>query len=132
MPNPSDDIEIRAVIALAAYLSDEGSVDDYVLIYAPDAIWTAGDTTQNDLEEIKAATRARRDSGATGPGSKNRHLVSTVRVEIDGDSATSTSYFIFLSGTDGTPTIRKFGIYDDQFVRTDAGWRIGKRSNRSD
>lgn len=132
MAHSTDDSEIRALITRAALLADEGSIDDYHLVYSPDATWTMGASTQSGLEEIQASSRQRRETGTTGPGAKSRHIVTPLHVTVDGDAATAVSYLLFLTGTDVTPTIKKFAVYDDEFVRTHSGWRILRRVNRND
>lgn len=132
MAYSTDDSEIRALITRAAHLADEGSIDDYHLVYASNATWTMGASTQSGLNEIQESSRQRRAAGTTGPGAKTRHIVTPLHVTVDGDSATAVSYLLFLTGTDSAPTIKKFAIYDDEFVRTNAGWRILGRVNRND
>lgn len=132
MPYSPDDSEIRALITRAAHLADEGSIDDYHLIYTSSATWTMGASTQSGLNEIQESSRQRREAGTTGPGAKTRHIVTPLHVAVDGDAATAVSYLMFLTGTDVAPAIKKFAIYDDELVRTNAGWRISGRVNRSD
>lgn len=132
MAHSTDDSEIRALITRAAHLADEGSIDDYQQVYASDATWTMNASTQSGLDEIQASSRQRREAGITGPGAKSRHIVTTLHVAVDGDTSTAVSYLLFLTTTDAIPTIKKFAIYDDEFVRTDVGWRILRRVNRND
>ena len=54
-------------------------------------------------------------------------MVSTVIVDVDGDTATSESTFQYFSDTTTNPTLRLVGAYRDVFVRTSAGWRLSKR-----
>jgi ketosteroid isomerase-like protein len=128
----ADEDAIRALLGRAVVITDEGDIEDYGRIYADDAVWSAGTTTQNGLEEIMAATGARRASGATGPGSSARHVVTPLTVEVESDTAEAVSYFLLLGDTGGTPQIRRFGRYQDTFVRTTAGWRISSRRVQSD
>ena len=127
-----DEAEIRALITKLALIVDEGSLEDYDAVYAPDAIWETGDDTHRGIEAIRAASMRRRADGMTGPGSGGRHLVTPMRIEIEGNTAVGWTYFIFLVGTGGTPKIHAFGIYDDAFTRSSVGWRIGRRVGRND
>jgi hypothetical protein len=127
----SDDALIRSLIGRAAHLGDEGSPDDYRTLYTSDATWSMGDVTQTGVEEIVAATRERRVTGVSGPGTATRHLVVPLHVTVDGDTATAVSYFLFLGETTTTPTLRMFGTYTDDLTRTPDGWRIQRRVSRA-
>jgi hypothetical protein len=48
--------------------------------------------------------------------------------EVEGDTATSTSYFAILSDIDGGPSLNFYGRYVDELVRCDdALWRFTSR-----
>lgn len=126
-----DDVQIRAVLGRAVLLADEGSPDDYGLVYTADAIWTSGGSTQTGLDEIVAATRERRKEGRTGPGSAARHVTVPLQIEVDGDTAGALSYFILISNVNTEPVIKRFAVYDDQLRRTPNGWRLSRRIIRA-
>jgi 3-phenylpropionate/cinnamic acid dioxygenase small subunit len=62
-----------------------------------------------------------------------QHLVTNVRVDLDGDRARSVCYFFNPMGLPredgGLSTFFCGGIYRDQLLRTDRGWRITERIN---
>ena len=62
-----------------------------------------------------------------------QHLVTNVRVELDGDRARSVCYFFNPMGLPredgGVNTFFCGGIYRDQLLRTERGWRITERIN---
>jgi Tfp pilus assembly protein PilV len=73
-----------------------------------------------------------------GPSSlRSRHMMSNIRISVqDGAHATGVSYALIFIGNAksdqdlGPSQIASFtamGEYHDDFVRTDAGWRIAKR-----
>ncbi len=68
---------------------------------------------------------------ALAPWPINLHFITNVSVEIDGDRATSRCYFHAPMGRveegGGQLVITNAGYYDDQLVRTEAGWRIAAR-----
>lgn len=123
----SDDASIRDLLGRTALLADEGAADGYRQVYTDDATWTSGGTTQAGVEQIIAASAERRTAGVVGPGSSTRHVVAPLTVTVEADTATSVSYFLFLTETTGTPAIRKFAVYEDTWRRTAAGWRISSR-----
>ena len=62
-------------------------------------------------------------------GVTTQHAIMNVVVELDGDQATATSYFIATLRPGDNPFRRVGGRYEDQLVRTSdaAGWRIRRR-----
>jgi hypothetical protein len=65
--------------------------------------------------------------GGVGP---TQHLLGNHRVKVDGDTAHSLTYgrvhHVGAGPMDGS-SYECMGEYDDHWVRTDAGWRIGRR-----
>jgi 3-phenylpropionate/cinnamic acid dioxygenase small subunit len=80
-------------------------------------------------QAILADRVARRGSGFQGPGSRTRHLNTTLAVRVDGsDTAEADSYWIFVGGTDSAePQMRGVGHYQDTFRRTPSGWKLSRR-----
>lgn len=58
---------------------------------------------------------------------QRRHVTSNLVVEQDGAKATSVAYLTLFSARDGTLTALSTGKYEDELVRTDAGWKLAKR-----
>jgi ketosteroid isomerase-like protein len=123
----ADDAAIRSLIGLTARLGDEGEPEEYHRVYTSDAVWRMGATRQTGAAEIVAAAAARRAEGISGPGTATRHFVVPLQIEVTGDRAYAVSYFQFLTGTTGTPSLKLAGSYRDELVRTGDGWRIQHR-----
>lgn len=65
------------------------------------------------------------------PMGLSAHRMSNIVPVVDGDSATCRTYVqvVLQVNRDDPPTIvESFGIYDDELTRTDAGWRIARRT----
>lgn len=65
--------------------------------------------------------------GGVGP---TQHLLGNHRVTVDGDTARSLTYGRIHhvgAGTMDGSSYECMGEYDDDWVRTDAGWRISRR-----
>ncbi|MDJ0846983.1 MAG: nuclear transport factor 2 family protein [Myxococcota bacterium] len=71
---------------------------------------------------------------ALEPWPLNLHFITNLVVDLDGDRARSRCYFHAPMGRveeDGSQlVITNAGWYDDELVRTEAGWRIAKRDCR--
>jgi hypothetical protein len=95
-------------------------------VFLPDA---TGDLRSPTLLEGRDAIRAR-IRRSIEPLDATQHTVSNHLIEIDGDSATSRCYLHSQHVRHGTPGGELFviaGRYEDQLVRTPAGWRIAFR-----
>jgi hypothetical protein len=80
-------------------------------------------------DNLIASSKARRASGAVGPGSKTRHVVTTTSVQVSGGMATSTSYVVFYSTEGAAPVVKGLLVYNDSFRRTSSGWRMSERKD---
>ncbi len=127
-PNPvADELAIRNLIARLSLNADMGSVEEYLASFASDAVWNLPGNASHGIDEIRAGLLNRRASGAVGPGTNGRHMVSSIDVVMDGDRATARSYFQFVTNTNTAPVLALVGAYADEFVRTAAGWRLQRR-----
>ena len=123
-----DDIAIRNDLARIAHLADHGDdLDDYLSCFTTDAAWNFPGGGRHGHADIRAGSEERRADGSAGPGSNSRHFVSTIDIRLTGDTATSDSYFMYVSQTDVAPRIANTGHYRDAWTRTDSGWRIKER-----
>lgn len=124
----ADELAIRDVVALVARYADDGPLEAYGALFTPDARWEMpGVRVRAGREDIVAAGAERRAAGVAGPGSRTRHLVSTVSVAVDGDSAVAEAYWQFYVTTDTAPTLQSMGHYRDTLTRTADGWQIRHR-----
>lgn len=135
MPNTdklADELAIRNLITRMAHIVDRGAVEDYAPLLAADARWImpTGDPAVGP-EAIMDGVRARRAAGTAGPGSGTRHMITTTCVEVDGDSAQSWSYWIYLTaGLE--PRLLMNGLYTDTFRRSGDGWVFAQRISALD
>ncbi len=120
-----DPAAVRALLHRLATIGDEGEPGDYRDVYTADVRWAWGADLETGLDAVVAAATRRRLEGVSGPGSGTRHEVEPDRVDVDGDTATASSRFRFVS-TDGGRVLVA-GTYADELVRTAAGWRVRRR-----
>jgi len=65
---------------------------------------------------------------AVEPG-KDMHVFANPSIELDGDRATATSFWIYVTpDAEGFPQIAQFGHYEDVLVRENGRWRFGYRN----
>jgi 3-phenylpropionate/cinnamic acid dioxygenase small subunit len=131
------DAQIRSVLARIAQLADTGDLDEYVTLFAHDAVWAMPEnpsmgmpaSEKRGIVDIRAGAEERRAGGVQGPGTNTRHVLTTTAVDVESDDrATARSYFMFYVDTASQPTLRNMGQYDDVFVRVERGWQLAHRT----
>jgi SnoaL-like domain len=61
-------------------------------------------------------------------GSGTFHLLTNDQIVIDGDRASATTKWLYITpGEDGAPKAVYLGHYDDQFIREDGEWKFLRR-----
>ena len=101
--------------------------EDASWVFAPDAVfeYTAGAVTGGRIEgaaELKEFYADLRTRNTT------RHVLSNLVIEESPDGATGSVYMTSFDRTDDAPiAVTALGIYEDEYERTDAGWRIRHR-----
>jgi 3-phenylpropionate/cinnamic acid dioxygenase small subunit len=133
----SDELEIRNLVARIAQTADMAeNLDDYLACFTKDAVWEFGGNSNEGLdpvrvvghESLRADRLERRARGVQGPGTPNRHVITTLAVDVgDDDTARTDSYFLLMADTTSDPRIRTVGHYLDHFVRTAEGWKLTSR-----
>lgn len=120
-----DERAIERMIVEYAALNDAGDWQAVAAMYAPDGRMsrpTAPDAFIEGADAILAAFQAR-------PARKSRHLVSNIRVDVAGDSATASSQILLFTAAGQPPLV---GTYADRLVRTAEGWRFTERRGSLD
>ncbi len=124
-----DELEIRNLLARCTQLSDDGSLGDYIDCMHEDAVWGGtGFPERCGHQEILEGAEQRRADGIAGPGSHTRHLISTSHVDVRGEKANARSIFSFYGNTHQVPELRMMGVWEDEFMRTDRGWKLTRRT----
>ncbi|MUL83052.1 MULTISPECIES: nuclear transport factor 2 family protein [unclassified Mycolicibacterium] len=94
--------------------------DDCVLDYGEIGTWNGVDAVTEFMQQAHAM------AGHT------MHRLSNHAIAVDGDTATARTYVDSLimspeSNPDNNSGVNAVGFYDDELVRTAAGWRIARR-----
>ena len=133
MSRLADELAIRNVIAHIARLADQGDLDEYVDQFTEDALWNFPPGPRKGRADILAGARERRASGTTGPGSRARHQITTIEIDVhEDDTATADSYLVFIVNKPDGPSIAVSGSYHDTFVREGSRWRLARRDIDND
>ena len=122
-----DELAVRNLVARVAQYADGPDVDAYVGLFTPDAVWDMPGAPRTGHAEIRAGSEERRAAGQIGPGSNTRHVVSTMSVRVEGDSATAESVWQFYVDTASAPRLQLMGTYHDELVRMGNEWKLARR-----
>lgn len=124
-----DQLAIQRVITDYSAHLDARDYDGYVGLFTEDGVWANGDTRREGQDEIREMLE-----GLFGEvpddfvNTSSFHQISNFEIDVDGDTATAKSRFIFvMRGEGGAPTNELSGQYHDRLVRTDDGWKIAER-----
>jgi len=111
----SDLVEIDALCSRYMLLCSQLIEGRWLEVFAPDATYNAFGSVYT-LERFPALLEA---------APRGQFIGSMPVVEFDGDHATGNQHFVFI---DQQTHAMRLGWYNDEYVRTSAGWRIAKRS----
>lgn len=104
---------------------DAGDFAAYAELFAADGEVRLGPMgSAKGRDEIRALM----EGALAGLIGTSYHLITSPRVQIDGDTATSeVMWTVIQRGPDGAPIVSMIGRHRDQLVREDGRWRFRKR-----
>jgi ketosteroid isomerase-like protein len=120
--------EISALFMSYRRTLDEREFGTYAELFAPDGEWTGNLGSFTGPAAIKQMLE---DSVGTAfaiePGD-DFHLVANPDIHVDGDRATASSTWVFVTRDGGDrPQVSLLGHYTDVLARTPGGWRFLRR-----
>ena len=124
----SDRLEIQEVMARYCQTIDRGDWDSFRSLFTANAVldFTAFGGPVGDVETLIAFIQP-----ALASAKASHHMVSTVVIDLDGDTANVRSAghvpITLALPQDGEHTSFSGLWYNDVFVRTSTGWRIKSR-----
>jgi uncharacterized protein (TIGR02246 family) len=125
-----DEKAIREVVIRYGEYLDARDYAAYAALFASDGVWTGGFGSATGPAAIQAMLE--KNLGKPEPGFLNKanfHLMTTVVVDVDGDSAKVRSrYTFFTASPENHPAVTLAGRYVDEFVRENATWKIKRRT----
>lgn len=118
---------IRIVLRDYGRLLDERRFDEFGQLFAEDGEYVAGTTTRGP-KAIAESLRRTFAGNSLGLAEPNFHVLFNERIRLAGAKAVATSQSFFVApGADGAPRIVLMASYEDELVKTPAGWRFAKR-----
>jgi hypothetical protein len=119
----SDRAELNDLLLHLAQALDEHRFGDLTSVLTPDA----SGSTRNGTGSSRDVLIAQIEAGNKDHG-RLLHRVSSVLIQIDGDTAAIRAYITALTGDADNlvPTSRRYGLARFKAVRTSEGWRINE------
>jgi 3-phenylpropionate/cinnamic acid dioxygenase small subunit len=125
----SDEQQIRNLVFTYARAYDERRLDTLGDCFTADAVFAweiAGGPSGGPFEGRDAIVSSNAASLASQDDTR-RHVMTNVIIEGDGDKRTVTSYLTLFAHQDGQLRALTTGVYSDEVVRVDAGWKFRNR-----
>lgn len=130
-----DERQIRALMVSYGQYLDSLDFENYSKLFARDGEWSGllGEftTVKGPAAIREAMERAFAERIYDPDHITNVHLITNVRIDVDGDRATGYSRWTVMSRDEADrPLVRLTGRYDDVFVREDGEWKFLSRAAR--
>jgi hypothetical protein len=129
-----DERRVRDALERYGHSIDYGLEEEWVDCFTPDGVWDVRPGPMGKRGSRRVKCRGRAELAAfiarhtRAPERWHKHVLMDIRVEIHGDVAEATSYFMRVDAHATGPYIRAFGRYRDRLERCDDGrWRMARR-----
>jgi ketosteroid isomerase-like protein len=107
---------------------DEREFATYAELFAPDGEWTGNLGSYTGPAAIKQMLEDSVGTAFAVESGNDFHLVANPDIEVDGDRATASSTWVFVTRDgDDRPQVSLLGHYTDVLARTPDGWRFLRR-----
>jgi hypothetical protein len=105
----------------------------FASLFAANGEWIGGLGSAKGPEAIFALMDKSIGHNPLPAGSGTFHVMTNDQIVIDGDRATSTTKWLYITPSeDNSPKPTYLGHYDDQFVRENGKWKFLRRQSVSD
>ena len=107
---------------------DERDFAAYSQLFAPDGEWAGNLGASKGPAAIEKMLDDTAGQGFSIEAGEDFHLVANPDIHVDGDRATATSTWVFVTrDADDRPKLSLMGHYKDVLHRTPEGWRFLRR-----
>jgi uncharacterized protein (TIGR02246 family) len=124
---------IRALILAYGQAHDHRDYRTFADLFASNGEWVGGLGTAKGPKAIFELMDRTIGHNPRPNGSGTYHVMTNDQIEIDGDRASSTTKWIYITpGDDGAPKVVYLGHYDDEFIRENGAWKFLRREAITD
>ncbi len=122
--------ELRALVDGYGVAVDDGDVESFCSLFTDDAVLSVLDADGAERSRYEGAAELATLPPKLARYDRTLHLVSTHHARVDGDRARGTAYCEAHHRSGDVDRIL-YIRYEDDYVRTAAGWRIAARTVRT-
>ena len=124
---------IRALILAYGQAHDHRDYRTFADLFASNGEWVGGLGTAKGPQAIFELMDKTIGHKPLPNGSGTYHVMTNDQIKIDGDRATATTKWIYLTANDdNSPKLTYLGHYDDEFIRENGHWKFLRRQTASD
>ena len=125
--------DIRALILAYGAAHDHRDYRTFSELFASEGEWVGGLGSAKGPQAIFELMNRTIGHNPQPNGSGTYHVMTNDQIKIDGDSASATTKWIYITpGDDGAPRMVFLGHYDDQFIRENGEWKFLRREAPAD
>ena len=119
---------IRALILAYGQAHDHRDYKTFASLFATNGEWVGGLGSAKGPDAIFELMDRTIGHNPQPNGSGTYHVLTNDQIEIDGDLASATTKWIYITpGDDGAPKLVYLGHYDDKFIRESGEWKFLRR-----
>lgn len=120
--------EIRALILAYGVAHDNRDYRAFAELFAEEGEWIGGLGSAQGPEAIFELMDTTIGHDPRPEGSGTYHLLMNEQIDVDGDRASATTKWIYVTpGDDGAPRMVFLGHYEDELIRERGRWRFLRR-----
>jgi hypothetical protein len=124
---------IRALILAYGQAHDHRDYRTFSTLFASNGEWVGGLGSAKGPQAIFELMDRTIGHDPKPNGSGTYHVMTNDQIEIEGDRASATTKWIYITpGETNTPTLVFLGRYEDQFVRENGEWKFLRREAPAD
>jgi uncharacterized protein (TIGR02246 family) len=124
---------IRALILAYGQAHDHRDYRTFASLFASNGEWVGGLGSAKGPQAIFELMDKTIGHNPQPNGSGTYHVLTNDQIKLDGDRASSTTKWIYITpGENNKPTLVYLGHYDDQFIREKGEWKFLRREAPAD
>ena len=125
--------DIRALILAYGQAHDHRDYRNFSNLFASNGEWVGGLGSAKGPQAIFELMDKTIGHNPLPNGSGTYHVMTNDQIKIDGDRASATTKWIYITpGENNKPTLVFLGHYDDQFIREKGEWKFLRREAPAD
>ncbi len=120
--------DIRALIMAYGHAHDHRDYRTFANLFAAEGEWIGGLGSAKGPDAIFALMDETIGHNPLPEGSGTFHVMTNDQIKIDGDRASATTLWLYVTPADDqSPQLTYLGEYDDQYIRENGEWKFLRR-----